>query len=88
MATTNQKKAKTESLTSRGLVKIVQAYQVAISPLLAPRCRFYPSCSHYAIEAVEKHGSLNGSLLAIKRISKCHPLHPGGLDEVPCIKHK
>lgn len=65
------------------LKKIVRGYQVAISPLMAPRCRFYPTCSSYAIEALEKHGAVKGSWLAIKRISKCHPLHPGGLDPVP-----
>ncbi|WLD56785.1 membrane protein insertion efficiency factor YidD [Salinispirillum sp. LH 10-3-1] len=65
------------------LKKIVRGYQVAISPLMAPRCRFYPTCSSYAIEALEKHGAVKGSWLTIKRISKCHPLHPGGLDPVP-----
>lgn len=65
------------------LKKIVRGYQVAISPLMAPRCRFYPTCSSYAIEALEKHGAIKGSWLTIKRLSKCHPLHPGGLDPVP-----
>ncbi|MFY0665954.1 MAG: membrane protein insertion efficiency factor YidD [Natronospirillum sp.] len=65
------------------LRKVVRGYQVAISPLMPPRCRFYPTCSSYAIEALEKHGAVKGSWLTIKRISKCHPLHPGGLDPVP-----
>ena len=62
---------------------LIRGYQLAISPLLGPRCRFYPSCSHYAIEAIETHGSLRGSWLTIKRISRCHPWHEGGFDPVP-----
>ena len=68
---------------------LIRAYQLAISPLLGPRCRFYPSCSHYAIEAIETHGALRGSWLTMKRISRCHPWHEGGFDPVPgrCLKH-
>ena len=62
---------------------LIRGYQLAISPLLGPRCRFYPSCSHYAIEAIETHGSLRGTWLTIKRISRCHPWHEGGFDPVP-----
>ncbi len=58
-------------------------YQLIISPLLGPRCRFYPSCSYYAVEAIETHGALKGSLLTLKRLSKCHPFCEGGLDPVP-----
>lgn len=65
------------------LKKLVRGYQVALSPLMAPRCRFYPTCSSYAIEALEKHGAIKGSWLTIKRLGKCHPLHPGGFDPVP-----
>jgi putative membrane protein insertion efficiency factor len=67
---------------------LIRGYQLAISPFLGPRCRFYPSCSHYAIEAIETHGSLRGVWLTIKRISRCHPWHEGGFDPVPaCLNH-
>ena len=67
---------------------LIRGYQLAISPLLGPRCRFYPSCSHYAIEAIETHGALHGVWLTIKRISRCHPWHEGGFDPVPaCLHH-
>jgi putative membrane protein insertion efficiency factor len=67
---------------------LIRGYQLAISPLLGPSCRFYPSCSHYAIEAIETHGAVRGSWLTIKRISRCHPWHEGGFDPVPgCPKH-
>jgi putative membrane protein insertion efficiency factor len=68
---------------------LIRGYQLAISPFLGPRCRFYPSCSHYAIEALESHGALRGTWLTIKRISRCHPWHEGGFDPVPgrCLKH-
>jgi putative membrane protein insertion efficiency factor len=62
---------------------LIRAYQRLISPLLGPRCRFYPSCSHYALEAVERHGALRGAWLAARRILRCHPFHPGGFDPVP-----
>lgn len=65
------------------LIKAVRGYQLAISPLLGPRCRFYPTCSHYAIEAIERFGALKGSWLTTKRLLKCHPLHAGGEDPVP-----
>lgn len=61
----------------------IRAYQRTLSPLLGPRCRFYPSCSHYALEAIERFGPARGSWLAIKRITRCHPLNAGGLDPVP-----
>jgi putative membrane protein insertion efficiency factor len=61
---------------------IVKFYQKYISPLKGPTCRFYPSCSQYTIEAVEKYGLLKGCILAFKRIIKCHPYHPGGYDPV------
>ena len=65
------------------LIGIIRIYQKFISPLSPPSCRFYPTCSHYGLEAVEKHGSIKGSYLAVKRISKCHPFHEGGSDPVP-----
>ena len=66
---------------------LIRGYQLAISPLLGPRCRFYPSCSHYAIEAIETHGALRGSWLSAKRICRCHPFNPGGFDPVPHHSH-
>jgi hypothetical protein len=65
------------------LIAPIRAYQLVISPLLGPRCRFYPSCSQYGIEAIQLHGPLKGGWLTLKRIGKCHPLHPGGIDLVP-----
>jgi putative membrane protein insertion efficiency factor len=62
---------------------LIRGYQRAISPLLGPRCRFYPSCSQYAFEALETHGLFKGLWLALRRIARCHPLNPGGFDPVP-----
>ncbi|MFC6668893.1 membrane protein insertion efficiency factor YidD [Marinobacterium aestuariivivens] len=64
-------------------IVLIRVYQLVISPLLGPRCRFYPSCSQYGIEAIQTHGPLRGGWLTLKRILKCHPGHPGGLDPVP-----
>jgi putative membrane protein insertion efficiency factor len=69
------------------LVYLIRGYQLAISPLIGPRCRFYPSCSHYAREAIETHGALRGTWLSVKRISRCHPLNDGGFDPVPKHTH-
>ncbi|MBW2038349.1 MAG: membrane protein insertion efficiency factor YidD [Deltaproteobacteria bacterium] len=63
-------------------IGIIKAYKIFISPLLGPSCRFYPSCSSYAIEAIRVYGLWRGILLSAKRILKCHPLHPGGYDPV------
>ncbi|MFN2460616.1 MAG: membrane protein insertion efficiency factor YidD [Candidatus Velthaea sp.] len=69
---------------TRGLVlTLLRGYKLAISPLLPPACRFLPTCSAYAQEAVEKHGAVRGILLAARRLGRCHPLHPGGYDPVP-----
>jgi hypothetical protein len=65
------------------LLLLLRGYQYAISPLLGPHCRFYPSCSHYACEAVHRHGALKGSWLTLRRLGRCHPYHPGGFDPVP-----
>ena len=65
------------------LVGLLTVYRRFVSPLLGPRCRFYPSCSAYALEAVQLHGALRGSWLAVCRLSRCHPFHAGGLDPVP-----
>jgi putative membrane protein insertion efficiency factor len=70
------------------LLTLVRGYQRFISPLTPPRCRFYPTCSQYAVEALEQHGALKGSWLSLKRVLKCHPLHPGGIDLVPESKAK
>lgn len=69
------------------LTKIVSGfirfYQIVISPLKPPTCRFYPTCSHYGLEAVQRFGPVKGIWLTVKRIVKCHPFHPGGMDPVP-----
>ncbi|AEW44856.1 hypothetical protein SCc_759 [Serratia symbiotica str. 'Cinara cedri'] len=75
--------ASTLSLESRILIKIIRTYQLVISPLLGTHCRFRPTCSNYAIKAIIYFGVIKGILLALKRILKCHPLHPGGDDPVP-----
>lgn len=62
---------------------MIRIYQRVLSPLLGPRCRFYPTCSHYAVEALQKHGLLRGSCYAARRLCRCHPLNPGGIDPVP-----
>ena len=61
----------------------IRLYQIAISPLLGPHCRFYPSCSQYAIDAISTHGVVRGTWLSLARIARCHPGHPGGVDLVP-----
>ena len=62
---------------------LIRLYQWTVSPLLGPACRFHPSCSQYALEAVLRFGALRGSVLAMKRLARCHPWHPGGFDPVP-----
>lgn len=73
---------------SRLLVWILRGYQLAISPMLGQNCRFYPSCSSYAIEALKVHGAARGSLLAARRVCRCHPFNEGGLDPVPPARDK
>lgn len=70
----------------RLLLGLIKAYRYLLSPLLGASCRFYPTCSAYAAEAIETHGALRGAWLAVKRILKCHPWHPGGVDPVPPAK--
>ncbi|MBF0181869.1 MAG: membrane protein insertion efficiency factor YidD [Magnetococcales bacterium] len=65
------------------LLGLVRAYQLLIAPILPRSCRFYPSCSHYATDALRRHGPAKGSLLTLRRLGKCHPFHPGGFDPVP-----
>lgn len=71
------------SLLALPLVALVKVYQYAISPMLGNRCRFDPSCSRYAVDALQRHGAFKGSWLAVRRIGRCHPWHPGGYDPVP-----
>ena len=70
----------------RTLQFAIRIYQWTLSPIIGNQCRFYPSCSHYAHQAFEEHGALRGTLLALRRLSRCHPFHPGGLDPVPTQK--
>jgi uncharacterized protein len=70
-------------LPRRLLAGLIRGYQIILSPLLPPSCRFHPSCSQYALEAVTRHGALKGGWLAARRLARCHPFHPGGYDPVP-----
>ena len=65
------------------LLALLRLYKVCLSPLLGPRCRFFPSCSDYARDAIVLHGACKGSSFAVRRLCKCHPWHPGGFDPVP-----
>ena len=71
------------SLLTRAMIGLLRGYQVWVSPAFPPTCRFYPSCSAYAIEALQVHGPLAGSWLTLRRLLRCHPWHPGGIDPVP-----
>ena len=70
------------------LTLLIRGYRYFISPLLGSHCRFYPTCSHYALDAIEHHGALKGTWLAGARLLRCHPWHPGGFDPVPPPKQK
>jgi uncharacterized protein len=70
-------------LPKRSAIAGIRLYQVTLSPYLGRQCRFYPTCSHYAREALEQHGFVRGAWLAIRRLGRCHPFHPGGVDLVP-----
>jgi len=65
---------------------LIRLYQLLLSPLLPPACRFVPSCSQYGYEAIRRYGVLRGGWLAVKRVARCHPFHPGGYDPVPSLK--
>ncbi|HRF72590.1 MAG TPA: membrane protein insertion efficiency factor YidD [Accumulibacter sp.] len=65
------------------LLALIGLYRYALSPMLGRRCRFFPSCSEYAAEAVDKHGAGKGTILALQRLLRCHPWNPGGFDPVP-----
>ncbi len=72
------------TLAQRGLMAPIRLYQRYLSPLKpVPSCRFHPTCSRYALEAIARHGAFKGLYLAVRRLAKCHPFHPGGLDPVP-----
>ncbi|MEJ2657450.1 MAG: membrane protein insertion efficiency factor YidD [Desulfobacterales bacterium] len=62
---------------------LIKGYQLILSPVMPPACRFYPSCSEYAYQSILRHGLLKGCYLALRRLLKCHPFHPGGIDPVP-----
>jgi len=70
-------------LAARLLLLLVEAYRLTLSPLVGGHCRFWPSCSAYAAEAVARHGAWRGVVLSARRLSRCHPFHPGGVDLVP-----
>lgn len=72
----------------RLIILLIQSYRVLISPLFGPACRFHPTCSIYAMEAIDRFGAWRGSILAVRRILRCHPFHPGGYDPVPRIERK
>ena len=65
------------------LIGLIRGYQYAISPLLGRRCRFFPTCSEYAVESLTRHGPVKGVWLTLRRVGRCHPWHPGGYDPVP-----
>ena len=65
------------------ILLIIRIYRLVISPLLGPHCRFYPTCSEYAATSIERHGVIRGGWLATRRVCRCHPWHPGGVDPVP-----
>lgn len=71
------------SIVARIMLGMIAVYRRYVSPMLGPRCRFYPSCSCYAADAVRMHGAARGSWLAARRLLRCHPFHPGGFDPVP-----
>lgn len=72
-----------KSVGAQGATGFVRAYQIVLSPLFGGNCRYHPSCSHYALEAIEIHGAVKGTWLGVKRIGRCQPLYKGGFDPVP-----
>lgn len=71
----------------RLFIFLIDVYRYTLSPFFGQQCRFYPTCSSYAKEAIERHGAWSGGWLTVKRLAKCAPWHPGGVDEVPPVKH-
>ncbi len=72
-----------KELPKRAALAAIRLYQLTLSPYIGRQCRFYPTCSHYAAEAIASHGLLRGGRLALARLGRCHPFHPGGVDFVP-----
>jgi len=72
-----------DDIPKRAALAAIRLYQLTLSPFIGRQCRFHPSCSHYAAEAIANFGVIRGSLLALRRLSRCHPFHPGGFDPVP-----
>jgi uncharacterized protein len=68
------------------LIGLIRAYQLVVSPMTGPTCRYYPSCSQYALVAVQRHGAVRGSWLAARRLARCHPWAAGGVDDVPPVR--
>jgi putative membrane protein insertion efficiency factor len=77
---------RTRELPKRIGLTAIRVYQLSLSPLLGQRCRFFPTCSSYAAEAISRFGLLRGALLGLRRLGRCHPFHPGGVDPVPPVK--
>ena len=75
------------SIVEQSVIALIRGYQVAISPMFPSSCRFYPSCSEYALQAVKIHGALKGAALSFSRICRCNPWNAGGLDPVPSLKN-
>jgi putative membrane protein insertion efficiency factor len=72
-----------KALPARAAKLLIRVYQITLSPMIGNQCRFHPSCSNYAMEAVDHYGAIRGSWLALKRLGRCHPFHAGGFDPVP-----
>ncbi|MEQ8484268.1 MAG: membrane protein insertion efficiency factor YidD [Pseudomonadales bacterium] len=73
-------------LPKRAALALIRLYQLTLSPFIGQQCRFHPSCSHYAAEAIDRYGVMRGSWLGARRLCRCHPFHPGGFDPVPSPK--
>ena len=78
--------AKARTAVQKVLHGLIRGYQILISPLLGPRCRFHPTCSHYAADVIQQHGIRKGLWFSLRRLLKCHPFHPGGIDFPPNTK--
>ena len=75
------------SVPRRALIIVIHLYRLTLSPFIGNQCRFYPTCSHYAEQAIEEQGVCRGVVLALRRLSRCHPFNPGGFDPVPGCQH-
>ncbi len=78
---------KIEGLLGKAMILLIRAYRLFFSPWIGQQCRFHPTCSAYAIEAIQRYGAVRGAWLAAKRLGRCHPWHEGGVDPVPERKH-